>query len=474
MRVLSMLMILAGAMLLSSAAQAARFVPGPCPVRTEGLAVSVECGQLIVPENRAKPKGRQVVLPVLIARTPLANKQADPVLWLHGGPGGSALRRGTLEAMFGSMDAVARRMGPRDWIFFDHRGTGLAAPSFSCGDLRLTDAGLPRRSELTLSKACAQRWTAAGYDLSQYNSATIAADGADLMRVLGHKSYNIFGGSYGVRVGLVMMRDFPNAIRAAVLDSPFPPEVNGNIDLPRLVEEALSKVFAACAADTVCAAAYPDLRARTVAFIDQLNAAPKQVGRRQINGDDLVRALFETVYVPSEIPALPKRLARVLSGDDAGWRDLLATDTLYTQGGNLTSFCKEELAFESAQDIAAAGKIGPFAAAIARSLLLYKETCADWPVGPANPVEAKRVVSSIPTLILSGGLDPACPPPYADSALLGLRNGQSVVFPAGSHGIIGSKPCGAKIALGFLNAPTTPIDRSCVAETPDVPKFEVN
>src|SRR4051794_39769548 len=47
------------------------------------------CGRLVVPENRAQPRGRTIALRVMVL--PAAGKRMpDPVFYLAGGPGGAA------------------------------------------------------------------------------------------------------------------------------------------------------------------------------------------------------------------------------------------------------------------------------------------------------------------------------------------------------------------------------------------------
>ena len=54
-------------------------------------ARNVDCGTLTIPENRSKPSGRSVVLPVAILRSTDPNKRNDPIVYFSGGPGGDGL-----------------------------------------------------------------------------------------------------------------------------------------------------------------------------------------------------------------------------------------------------------------------------------------------------------------------------------------------------------------------------------------------
>src|SRR5690349_9652543 len=53
--------------------------------------VTVTCGYLTVPEDRAKAEGKTIKLHVAVFKSKNPNPQPDPVVYLEGGPGGHAL-----------------------------------------------------------------------------------------------------------------------------------------------------------------------------------------------------------------------------------------------------------------------------------------------------------------------------------------------------------------------------------------------
>jgi hypothetical protein len=92
----------------------------PCTLAPEIGTQSVEaqCTTLKVPENRAAPKGRQIELG--IAWVPAKDEgQPDPLFFIAGGPGQSAL-----ESFPGIAPAFAELRKKRDVILVDQRGTG--------------------------------------------------------------------------------------------------------------------------------------------------------------------------------------------------------------------------------------------------------------------------------------------------------------------------------------------------------------
>ena len=80
---------------------------------------TVECGYLTVPEARSWPDGSTIRLYVAIFRSQSANPAPDPVVYLAGGPGGTAIESVALTFN----ERYAPFLADRDFIVFDQRGT---------------------------------------------------------------------------------------------------------------------------------------------------------------------------------------------------------------------------------------------------------------------------------------------------------------------------------------------------------------
>ena len=103
--------------------------------------------------------------------------------------------------------------------------------------------------------------TAAGIDVAAYDTAENAADIADLRVALGIDEWNVYGASYGSKLALVELRDHPEGIRSMVIDSVSPPNIQIAENWWAAPASSFKAIFAACAAQPTCAAAYPDLEA---------------------------------------------------------------------------------------------------------------------------------------------------------------------------------------------------------------------
>jgi pimeloyl-ACP methyl ester carboxylesterase len=109
-----------------------RFEAASCPFKvdpslTEGK--DVRCGYLIVPENRSVANGKTIKLAVEIVKSASDHPAADPVFFLDGGPGGSALMDLGQYVNASNRDFLA---GDRDLVLIDQRGTGYSQPNLRC------------------------------------------------------------------------------------------------------------------------------------------------------------------------------------------------------------------------------------------------------------------------------------------------------------------------------------------------------
>ncbi len=489
-------------------AQTPRFEEGSCPflvIAPEVEGETVFCGRLIVPENRAHRSGPTLSLQVAILVSH-ASEPAAPIVYLEGGPGGSAVM---------NVPDVWTRSALRlhsHILVFDQRGTGYSTPSLDCPESLADDVDDPLR-------ACRDRLTGAGIDLRAYNSRENASDVADLLEVLEIEAATLYGVSYGTRLALTVMRDHPERITSVILDGVYPPHVNGYDEQAWNGYLAFERLFDDCTADDWCDAAYPDLWATFFAMVDALDTSPMvDDDGTAITSNDVVNDLFQLLYDTNAIPHLPSIIAAAASRDidawfdaqdripagfshhdsDAYW-DALDERLLWLAGlddlEDLDAFldtlddetydaliaeaagdvdddaegmfasveCIEEVPFNDLDlAIAWAHDIPEQLRALTDGVIGQFADCAIWDVPAADAIENEPVVSDIPTLLLSGAYDPITPPSWGDEAATYLLVSTHVVFPDMGHGTVDIRPCPTQIALAFLADPWMTPDTSCV------------
>jgi pimeloyl-ACP methyl ester carboxylesterase len=449
-----------------------RFTPGPCG---EEVVASprIACGTLTVAEDRSDPTGPTVELPVAIIRTASPAPQPDPVVYFEGGPGFGALGNAGsfLEHEYGA---------DRDLILFDQRGTGGARPSLNCPEVEeatwqyyaTTDAAeVELERTWTAFDACRDRLRAAGIDLDMYNTRASADDVADLRVALGIDRWNLFGVSYGTTLALQTLRAHPDGVRSVVLDSVYPTTVSGGSE--RLVagaDRALGVLYAGCAADPRCAAAYPGLEQAVADVLARFDAAPHaatvadpftgQSRPVNITGKDILSGLFQALYDDDLIPVIPSLAAELRAGN-AGIIDLFAGSAIPlaiqpSEGMGASVECSDRAAFpdDVLATIAARPEWGSLVAGGAPH-------CGRWGVTPAPAGFNDVVASDVPALVLADEYDPITPPADGRAAADALGHATLVEFPGLGHGAVFSHPCPEAVYKSFLADPAAP-DTSCV------------
>ena len=450
------------------------FEPSECSFGT--VSEDVECGYLIVPENRGKPDSPPIRIHVAIFKSTSPNPKPDPVIYVAGGGGVNQLASYSSYLDNGGNDI--RR--DRDYIMFNQRGAHLNEPSLVCPDdtalfwsLRKQDLSKHEREDQMIEKRleCYDALIEQGIDLSAYNTVETAADVNDLRIALGFDEVNLYGTSSGTRTILTILRNHPAGIRSVILDSVYPPQVGLYSTYSRSVYRVFSLLFEACAAHPQCSEQYPELETTFFQLVDDLNANPVSVelsrGPVFVDGGFFMDAVYTSFYWGSQIPLIPGRIEWAGQEVFTGLKPMLEgalsdSGTFMAMGFEWSMMCNEEVPFESYElGRELAGDLPP---QIGEYFDAYYEftLCESWLSGQADPVENTAVFSDIPALILAGQFDPVTPPEWGRLAAETLGNHFFYEFPGLGHGIMRSDACGLEIGLQFIDDPTTEPDASCI------------
>jgi pimeloyl-ACP methyl ester carboxylesterase len=447
-----------------------------CPVKgVSGVkTVTVVCGTLTVPENRDDPKKSQIALQVVTLKSTSPTPAADPIVYLEGGPGGSALAG--IEAWTNPPSPL---LANRDVILIDQRGTGYSEPRLGC-DFEFATA-TRSAEDVPLMAKCYERLKGDKIDLERYTTTDNAADIADLRKAMNIARWNLFGVSYGTRLGLQIMADHPDGIRSVVLDSTYPAGVKAFADIPVDAYRAFRSIFDACAADPSCASRYGNLDDELGQAINQLNDEPLRIRRItsdgelepfQFTGADLAQFLFQASYVADAIRVIPQAVSLAARGQTLQGLQLLS-DALPTivitpergvsnrrpsqsDGLHYTIQCAEEAPNTTVAELEArsAEIPEPLKSALLTQAKQNFEICASWKVPPRQLAETK---ADLPTLVLAGSMDPITPPAWGQLAAGRLPKVQFVQVDGAGHGVFFSGECGAKLVTSFIDDPTAPV-----------------
>lgn len=444
----------------------------------------VHCARLhTAPETGASPPS--FALPVVYLPQRPWRRQGPPTLYIAGGPGGSAwLEAEDMDFWMSWVDTVD---WPGDLVLYDQRGVGLSQPAINCPELQvlrreLLPLPLPTeeayRRVREASRSCHDRILASGVDMRRFTTRHNAADAIDLMRALGFGQWSVYGISYGTRVAMQMMRDAPQHLHAAVLDSPYPPQVNAELADAWLLQRALDLFTRICDLADDCAQSPAELEG-------WLQQAYAQVEREKIklsvrdpgtgrdiavvyDHEDFAWLLFEALYQWDALPALPDSVRALADGRlDAAMRrliqdsvDTLLDDAISDAVANAVD-CHDTGPVDLRKAEAELARY-PRVATIKRFDWQY-HACRYWQSGAAEPAFRRAVDSDVPTLLLAGEFDPVTPVEWAELAAAGLTRSSLFVFPAVGHGVLDSHVCATELVRAFFERPDAPVVPKCLA-----------
>lgn len=449
--------------------------------------VTARCGRLAVPLDRTDPDSPLIKLAVAIF--PARNgESAPPLVYLDGGPGSKTLA----SLLFTYSNLIKPLDADRTVVVFDQRGAGYSEPDLSCPEVVERTFELMGGTDedpgffLDVLRECSARWEADASVLRRINSAASASDVDFLRRALGYEQWDLFGLSYGTRLALTVMRDYPTGVRRVVLDSVYPLEINGRPQIRANLNRALEHLFAACSADPDCQSRYGDAEALFYGQRDLLDEQPAPVTLFNtdrlwiqdgfLTGSRLLDMVFLGMYNMGVVRSLPALLDSIRNRDlwDAAlvMTGLLFAGRMLSYGQGMALLCNEEIPFEPTGALPAAALRFPrlqgfFAQAVFQSADAMR-FCRDLGLGEADPVENLPVRSDIPALVMAGSFDPITPPEWGRLAAQNLSDVRLAEFPDLAHGAALSHECARSITLGFLDGPQADTDMSCIADRPPV------
>ena len=456
--------------------QATQAIDKLAPCTGSKMPVDAYCGTFKVFENRDTKQGRQLDLNIVVLPALSSDPKPDPYFFLAGGPGqGAAQMAKPLRELFRQI------LTDRDIVLVDQRGTGKSNP-LNCidPDESLKVLNEPEEAGIERLKKCMTGYDA---DLRLYTTPIAMDDLDDVRAYLGYDKINVYGGSYGTRAALVYMRQHGDRVRTAVLDGVAPTNMRLPLFFPRDVQRAFDRLIADCEADAACNARYPKLGARARALIERVEKNPPLVavvhprtgerGEVRMTARLILTAFAATLYQPLSASLIPALVERAEQNDFQGVLALMGSggdpeEPMMAIGMQLSVICAEDaprISPEEAKKEAESTLFGPYV------MRLQSEACEFWPRGSVEPSFYEPVQSSIPTLIMSGEIDPVTPPVWGDAIAKTLPNSKHIVMPGTGH-TAGGTGCGRRLIKAFIDAGTAQnLDTSCVDKQTRPPYF---
>ncbi len=303
--------------------------------------LDISCATLQVPLDHSRPSGTTLAMQVVRLRHHDQAAKIGSLVLNPGGPGQSGLDyiatwAGTLP------DEVVKRF---DIVSFDPRGTGGSAP-INCGKLpeedepsvfpdllspagyRVAMAALQHLADACLAKL--------GSRAAYFNTEQTAGDLDQLRAALGDSTLSYVGFSYGAKLGGEYARQFPDKVRALVLDAPADPRTSPLAVAERQAAgfESSFKAYAhACPVRPTCRD-IGDPRRFVTKLVAEAQVTPIPSGRKQdalpASGADVMAGVRALLYDDATWSHLDESLLEAAAGDSGSLfeahTELLADD----------------------------------------------------------------------------------------------------------------------------------------------------
>ncbi len=453
------------------------------------IPADAECGMLSVPVDYDEPDGD--VARIAMVRFKATGDKIGSLIINPGGPGESGVEAAA--SIVGSLpESVRQRF---DLVGFDPRGVANSTPALWCN----SDADNDRlRAEPQVdyspegvaeiekeTKEFVQRCEdKMGKEfLANVGTVNVAKDLEAMRQALGDEKLTYLGYSYGTRIGATYAENYPDKVRAMVLDGAVDPNADpteANVRQAAAFQTAFNDYAADCAQNPTCPLGTDPAKANDVyhSLVDPLVEKPLRT--RDPRGLSYSDAIVGTI-LPLYSPDLWRHLTQALSEMERGAGDtMLALADLYmgrdAQGhyNNSTDVrvavnCVDKPAVTDRAKVVEEDRRVREAA----PFMSYGEftghaplgTCAFWPVPPTSEPHELQVEGLPPTLVVSTTNDPATPY-QAGVELAKQLGGTLVTFQGTQHTVVfQGNNCVDDIAANYLvDLTLPPTDTTCSSD----------
>lgn len=397
------------------------------------LPAGTQCGLLSVPVDYDDPDGD--VARIALIRIPATGQKTGSLVINPGGPGES----GVDAAIMFAKDIPVSVRDTFDLVGFDPRGVARSTPEVRCN----SDADNDRLRELQQvdysekgvaeieeeTEKFVQRCVDNAGDafLANLGTVNVARDLDAIREELGDEKLTYLGYSYGTRIGAFYAEEFPDRVRAMILDGAIDPNadpVEANIEQLAAFQTAFDDYAADCAKDPTCPLGTDPAKAVEVykSIVEPLVQTPARTqDPRSLSYSDAVVGTILTLYSPTYWSMLTRGLTELRGG--SGDILLYLADQYMKRGpdGHYSNSTDVRVAVNCVDKppVTDRAKVAEQDRRLrdAAPFMSYGEftgfaplgTCAFWPVPPTSEPHELKVDGLPPTLVVSTTNDPATP-----------------------------------------------------------------
>lgn len=389
----------------------------------------VLCGTLDVYEDYKTNTGKKISIEVVVLPAKSSTIRATSAFTLHWGGNGSSAKNKVWFFRPGTAGDDIR--ATRDIVLIDDRGTGASNIRCSAMDsLQPYSYAFAYDNELIIK--CLNE-VKDKVNLELYNTPGVVNDYDQVREWMGLEQLDFYGISYGVRVGLEYMRNYPKRTRTLTVQGCVPPGFDYVNEMDIAIQEQLDILIQRCKDDASCNKYYPNFKKELYEIRDRLEAEPFEFEYELDNGkkkvltiDDLLfrRIVGHQILNGDANEAIPLLVHRAYEGNYAPL--IVASGSLnLDMPVFLSQFCPEEIdRFEyKSEDIDSERLFTKGAIAEEK-----ENACSLWADMPTANWLNEPLKGECPILILTGEYDANTP----------IRMGEQIrnVFPERSRHII--------------------------------------
>jgi pimeloyl-ACP methyl ester carboxylesterase len=439
-----------------------------------------QCGKLAVPVDYGKPDGDATALALI--KFPATGAKIGSLIINPGGPGESGVQAAA--SMVSTIPNSIREHF--DLVGFDPRGVANSSPAVWCNSdadndrlradpqVDYSPEGIAHIEKLTneFVQRCIDK---AGKDfLANVGTVNVAKDLDMLRAALGDDKLTYLGYSYGTRIGSAYAENFPDKVRAMVLDGAVDPNadpVQADIEQAKAFQKAFNDFATDCTKSPDCplgtdpAKAVDIYRNMVGALVDK--PAPT-ADPRGLGYSDAIVGTILALYSPDLWRHLTQGLRELKSGRGD---TMLALADLYMgrdEKGHYNNSTDVRVAVNCVdqppvKDRATAvdedrqiRQVAPFMSYGDFTGHAPMNTCAFWPVPPTSQPHSISVKGLPPVLVVSTTHDPATP--YEAGVELAKElGGRLLTFDGTQHTVVfQGNVCVDKAAAAYLIDLTLP------------------
>lgn len=445
------------------------------------------CGKLAVPVDYDRPDGDVAALALI--RFPATGDKIGSLVINPGGPGESGI-----EAALGVFQTLPKRVHERfDLVGFDPRGVASSRPAIWCNSdadndrLRAEPQVDYSREGVAHIENETKQFVGRCVDkmgknfLAHVGTVNVAKDLDAIRAALGDDKLTYLGYSYGTRIGSAYAEEFPQRVRAMILDGAVDPNadpIEAELRQAKGFQDAFNNYAADCAKNAGCPLGADSAKAVEVyhslvdPLVDPDNPRISRPARtkdpRGLSYSDAIVGTIMALYSPNLWQHLTDGLSELV--DNRG-DTLLALADMYMRRDSHGRYnnsgdarvainCVDQPPVTDRDKVIdedrRAREIAPFMSYGKFTGDAPLGTCAFWPVPPTSQPHAVSAPGLVPTVVVSTTHDPATP--YkAGVDLANQLRGSLLTFDGTQHTVVfQGDSCIDEYVTAYLIGGTTP------------------